>query len=64
MGVLTAVRFEPSFKIFFNRLIENGKHTTVAQIAVMRKIVITAHSLYLNDKKFEQSFNTQESEMN
>jgi len=60
MGVLTAVRFEPIFQTFFNRLIANGKHTTQAQIAVMRKIIITAHSLYKNDRKFDQSFNSKE----
>ena len=63
MGVLTAVRFEPTFKTFFNRLIANGKHTTQAHIAVMRKIIITAHSLYKNDKKFEQNFGYQEVNM-
>ncbi|PHR55463.1 MAG: IS110 family transposase [Arcobacter sp.] len=63
MGVLTAVRFEPTFQTFFNRLIAKGKHTTIAHIAVMRKIIITAHSLYKNDKKFEQNFNYQEAKM-
>jgi len=64
MGVLTAVRFEPSFKIFFDRLIANGKHTTQAHIAVMRKIIITAHSLYKNDREFIQNFGEKEAEMN
>ena len=63
MGVLTAVRFEPTFQTFFNRLMAKGKHTTQAHIAVMRKIIITAHSLYKNDRKFEQNFNYQEAKM-
>jgi len=63
MGVLTAVRFEPTFQTFFNRLIAKGKHTTIAHIAVMRKIIITAHSLYKNDKKLEQNFGSQEMNM-
>lgn len=58
MGVMTAIRFEESFKLFFERLIANGKQTTQAQIAVMRKMIITAHSLYKNDIKFNQNFNT------
>ena len=63
MGILTAVRFEPTFQTFFNRLIANGKHTTIAHIAVMRKIIITAHSLYKNDRKFEQNFGSKEENM-
>ena len=63
MGVLAAVRFEPVFQTFFNRLIAKGKHTTQAHIAVMRKIIITAHSLYKNDKKFVQDFGSQEENM-
>jgi len=63
MGVLTAVRFEPTFKTFFNQLIAKGKHTTIAHIAVMRKIIITAHSLYKNDKKFDNNFSSQEVNM-
>ena len=39
-------------KIFFDRLKENGKHTTQAQIAVMRKMIVIAHSLYKNNQKY------------
>ena len=31
-----------------------------AQIAVMRKIILTAHSLYKNNKKYDENFNSQE----
>ena len=37
-------------KIFFDRLKENGKHTTQAQIAVTRKMIVIAHSLYKNNR--------------
>jgi len=60
MGVMSAIRFEETFKTFFDRLISNGKQTTQAQIAVMRKMIITAHSLYKNDRKFEQNFHYKE----
>ena len=53
MGVLTAIRFDENFKNFFERLKSNGKHTTLAQIAVMRKMIIIAHSLYKNDKQYD-----------
>ena len=33
-----------------------GKHTTVAQIAVMRKMIIIAHSLYKNDISYDKEF--------
>ena len=56
MGVMTAIRFDENFKRFFERLKENGKHTTVAQIAVMRKMIIIAHSLYKNDKQYNKEF--------
>jgi transposase len=56
MGVFSAIRFDENFKSFYDRLIANGKHTTQAQIAVMRKIIITAHSLYKNDKRYDINF--------
>jgi len=56
MGVFSAIRFDENFKTFYDRLIANGKHTTQAQIAVMRKIIITAHSLYKNDRKYDVNF--------
>lgn len=52
MGVMTAIRYDENFKAFYERLKANGKHTTQAQIAVMRKIIIVAHSLYKNDTRY------------
>jgi ASC-1-like (ASCH) protein len=60
MSVFTAVQHVKNFKAFYERLKENGKHTTSAQIAVMRKIILTAHSLYKNNKKYDEDFNSQE----
>ena len=56
MGVMAAVRFNPEMKIFYDRLIDNHKHTTVAQVAVMRKMLVIAHALYKNGEKFDSSF--------
>ena len=58
MSVLTAVQYDKNFKAFYERLKSNGKHTTSAQIAVMRKIILTAHSLYKNNRKYDENFNT------
>lgn len=52
MGVMTAIRYDENFKAFYVRLKAKGKHTTQAQIAVMRKMIIVAHSLYKNDRKY------------
>lgn len=56
MGVLTAIRFDENFKTFFERLKEKGKHTTAAQVAVMRKMIIIAYSLYKNDVEYDKKF--------
>jgi len=53
MPVMVAIRHSEYFKIFFERLQAKGKHTTLIQIAVMRKMVVIAHSLYKNDQKFD-----------
>lgn len=59
MGVMSAIRYDENFKAFFERLKANGKQTTQAQIAVMRKLIITAHSLYKNNRKYDVDFNSQ-----
>ena len=52
MGAMVASTQNAELKNFFERLKENGKHTTVAHIAVMRKMIIIAHSLYVNKEKY------------
>lgn len=56
MGVMSAIRYDKNFQAFYDRLKANGKHTTQAQIAVMRKMIITAHSLYKNNRKYDPEF--------
>ena len=58
MGVFSSVVHDKNFKAFYERLKRNGKHTTVAQIAVMRKMIIIAHSLYKNDRKYDENYNS------
>jgi len=55
MPVMVAVQKNIQLKEFYNRLKDRGKHTTVAQIAVMRKMVVIAHSLYKNNEEFDTS---------
>ena len=54
--VMTAVKYDENFKILYHRLKARGKHTTLAQIAIMRKMIILAHSLYKNNKKYDEEF--------
>jgi len=56
LGVMTAIRYDENFKNFFERLVSNGKHTTVAQIAVMRKMITISYSLYKNDVQYDSEF--------
>jgi transposase len=60
MGVMTAIRYDEYFKTFYARLKVNGKHTTQAQIAVMRKMILIAHSLYKNKRDYVRNFSNQE----
>jgi len=54
MPVLSAVQHNQYMKLFYDRLKDNGKHSTVVQIAVMRKMILIAHSLYKNNAKFDK----------
>ena len=53
MSVLVAVRHNAQMKAFYERLKKNGKHTTAAQIAVMKKLILLAFSLYKNDERYD-----------
>ncbi len=53
MGVMVAIQYDDNFKAFFARLKANGKHTTLVQLAIMRKMIIIAHSLYKNKKNYD-----------
>lgn len=46
MTAMASILHNEQMKAFYDRLKANGKHTTVAQIAVMRKLIVVAHSLY------------------
>ena len=64
MGIMSAVRFDKNFKAFYERLLANHKHTTQVQIAVMRKVIIIAHSLYKNNKKYDKNYGQSEDNSN
>ena len=60
MATLSAIQHDKNFKVLYDRLKAKGKHSTSAQIAVMRKIILTALSLYKNNRKYNENFNSQE----
>lgn len=54
MATMSSTRHNSQMKSFYERLKKNGKHTTVAQIAVMRKLIIIAHSLYKSEEIYDK----------
>jgi len=52
MATMVSIKYNNEMREFYNRLKENGKHSTVAQIAVMRKLIVIAHSLYKNNTTY------------
>jgi len=53
MPTLIAINHNPHMQMFYNRLKEKGKHSTVAQIAVMRKMIVIAFSLFKNKEIYD-----------
>jgi len=56
MATMVSIKYNDEMKEFYTRLKENGKHSTVAQIAVMRKLIVIAHSLYKNNTIYNAEF--------
>lgn len=54
MPAMASTKHNAKMKAFYERLKINGKHTTQAQIAVMRKIVVVAHSLYKSGEIYDK----------
>lgn len=55
MPTLIAINHNPHMQMVYNRLKEKGKQSTVAQIAVMRKMVVIAFSLFKNKQVYEMN---------
>ena len=52
MAAMVSINYNDQMRAFYNRLKSNGKHSTVAQIAVMRKLVVIAQALYKNNSVY------------
>jgi len=56
MAAMASILHNVKMKVFYERLKAKGKHTTSAQIAVMRKLVVVAHSLYKSGEVYDKEF--------
>ncbi|WP_041963846.1 IS110 family transposase [Sulfurospirillum cavolei] len=54
MGTMVAIRFNEEMKCFYDRLKEKGKHTTVVQVAVMKKLIIIARALFQSNQGYSR----------
>lgn len=54
MAAMASTKHNAQMKAFYERLKAKGKHTTLAQIAVMRKLVVVAHSLYKSGEVYDK----------
>lgn len=53
MPTMVSVRYNEEMKLIYERLVNRGKPKMVAQMAIMRKIILLAHSLYKNKQKYD-----------
>ncbi len=53
MATMISIQHNPKMRAFYERLKANGKHSTAAQIAVMRKIILITHSLFQNESVYD-----------
>ncbi|WP_132968213.1 IS110 family transposase, partial [Testudinibacter aquarius] len=53
MAVLSAVRFEPVFKAFYERLVARGKAKKIALTACMRKLLTIINALVKRNEKWD-----------
>lgn len=55
MSALVAMRYNPKLKIFYDRLVENGKKPIVALTALMRKIIIIINAKIRDELFYKES---------
>ena len=53
MPTMVAVRYNNEMQMIYERLVDRGKPKMLAQMAVMRKIILLAHSLYKNKQQYD-----------
>lgn len=58
MAALTATRFNPTIRHFYERLLQNGKPRKVAIVACMRKLIIILNQMIKNDSPWQPQYPT------
>jgi hypothetical protein len=53
MPCLSAIRFNPLIKGFFERLVEHGKHKKAAVVACMAKLLKIVYGVLIHQKPFD-----------
>lgn len=53
MATMSAIRYNPALKKFYNRLIENGKKKMVAIVAAMRKLLTILNAMIKNKQLWQ-----------
>jgi transposase len=56
MATLSAIRFNPAIKGFYDRLVQAGKLHKVAMVACMRKLLTILNAMLKNMKKWDSHF--------
>lgn len=56
MGALVAARRNPAIKVFYKRLVDNGKPKKVALIACMRKLLIIANQMIKEQRSWQEDY--------
>ncbi len=55
MPTMVSIQHNKEMKLIYDRLVERGKPKMLAQMAVMRKVILLAHSLYKNNQKYDEN---------
>jgi transposase len=58
MCALTAVRDNPTIRIFYERLVGRGKPTKVAQVAAMRKLLHLIYACWMTETPYDAQYET------
>jgi len=53
MPTLNTILYNPEMKFIYERLVGRGKPKMLAQMAIMRKVILLAHSLYKNNQEYD-----------
>ena len=55
MAILSAIKFNPAIKHFYQKLIAKGKLKKVAMVACMRKMIITMNAMMKNNMRWDSA---------